>query len=79
MSSYKARYQGSNEEVLSEGAWPPQLHAFLIIFTPRITFFAICMNVLPDPQSAKRGALWGFVIGGRESIISVFSSFWGIA
>ena len=34
------------------------------------------MNVLPDPQSAKRGALWGFVIGGHGSIISVFSSFW---
>jgi len=51
---------------------------FLIIFTPRITFFAISMNVLPDLQSAQRWALWGFVIGGRGSIISVFSSFWGM-
>ena len=33
---------------------------FLIIFTPRITFFAICMNVLPDPHSAKTGGVVGF-------------------
>ena len=49
---------------------------FLIILTPRITFFAICMNVLPDPHSAKRGGMGGIVIGGRGYIISVFSSFW---
>jgi len=36
------------------------------------------MNVLPDPQSAKRGALWGFVIGGLGCIIWVFSNFWGM-
>ena len=49
-----------------EGAWPPHLHAFLIIFTPRITFFAICMNVSPVPQNAKRGGKGGSIVQSKS-------------
>ena len=56
----------------------PAPACFLFLFTPLITFFPMYMNVLPDLQSTKRGALCGFVIGGLECIVSVFSSFWRI-